>query len=63
MGAFNRPANHFELISNYADYMELMNESAENIDGTLPFSQAMIALWREKEKDPNGIADSFISSM
>lgn len=58
MVAFNRPANHFELISNYADYMELMNESAENIDGTLPFSQAMIDLWREKEKDPNGIADS-----
>lgn len=40
MVAFSRPANHFELISNYADYMELMNESAENIDGTLPFSQA-----------------------
>ena len=58
MVAFNRPANHFGVVSNYADYMELMNESAENIDGTLPFSQAMIDLWREKEKDPNGIADS-----
>ena len=58
MVAFNRPANHFGVVSNYADYMELINESAENIDGTLPFSQAMIDLWREKEKDPNGIADS-----
>ncbi len=59
MLAFNKPQHKIGLISNYADYMELMNESAENIDlPSLPFSQAMIDLWREKSKDPNGIADS-----
>lgn len=54
----NKPQNYLNLVSNYADYMEILNESAENIDIALPFSQAMIDLWREKEKDPNGIADS-----
>lgn len=57
--AINAPANKFKLVSNYADYMEIMNEAAENIGNEdLPFSQTMIDLWREKSKDPNGIADS-----
>jgi len=59
MFAFQEPENYLGAISNYADYMEFMNESAENIgDSKLPFSQSMIDLWREKEKNPNGIADS-----
>ncbi len=58
MMALNEPARKFEVISNYADYMSIINESAANVDATLPFSQAMIDLWREKEKDPNGISDS-----
>ena len=58
MLALNEPASKFEVISNYADYMSIINESADNIGATAPFSQAMIDLWREKEKDPNGIADS-----
>lgn len=56
--ALNTPANKFRLVSNYADYMEIMNESAENIGNAAIFSQAMIDLWREKSRDPNGIADS-----
>src|SRR5690606_36144377 len=52
--SLNQPQNHRDLIANYADYMSLMNESAENIDVALPFSQAMIDLWREKEQDPHG---------
>jgi len=56
--SLNKPQNYVDLVSNYADYMSLINESAENIDVALPFSQAMIDLWREKEQDPNGIADS-----
>lgn len=57
--AVNAPANKFKLVSDYADYMEIMNEAAENIGNSkLPFSQTMIDLWREKSKDPNGIADS-----
>ena len=58
MLALNEPASKFEVISNYADYMSIINESADNIGATAPFSQAMIDLWREKEKDPNGISDS-----
>lgn len=56
--AINAPANKFRLVSDYADYMEIMNESAENLGNSSVFSQAMIDLWREKSKDPNGIADS-----
>ena len=56
--SINEPANHFELVSNYADYMELMNESAENIGSNRPYSQAMIDLWREKSKYPNEISES-----
>ncbi|MDR1720104.1 MAG: TonB-dependent receptor [Dysgonamonadaceae bacterium] len=56
--AVNKPQHTIDVISNYADYMEIMNESAENIDIALPFSQSMIDLWREKAKDPNGIAES-----
>jgi len=56
--SLNKPQNTVGIISNYADYMMLMNESAENIDVALPFSQGMIDLWREKEKDPNGISES-----
>ena len=56
--AINTPANKFRVVSDYADYMEIMNESAENIGNSPIFSQAMIDLWREKSKDPNGIADS-----
>lgn len=58
MMAVNEPAGKFQVISNYADYMTIMNESAENVDAALPFSQAMIDLWREKEKDPDGISES-----
>ncbi len=56
--AINEPANKFKLVSNYADYMEIINESAENIGSKAIFSQSMIDLWREKEKDPYGIAES-----
>lgn len=58
MMAVNEPANKFKVVSDYADYMSFMNESAENVDAVLPFSQAMIDLWREKSKDPDGISES-----
>jgi len=56
--AVNTPQNYLGVVSNYADYMSLINESAENVDVALPFSQAMIDLWREKEKVPHGISES-----
>ena len=56
--AINAPATSFRIVSDYADYMSIMNESAQNVGAANIFSQAMIDLWREKSKDPNGIADS-----
>ena len=56
--AANTPMNTYEAVSDYADYMSIMNESAENINATAPFSSAMIQLWREKSKKPNEISES-----
>lgn len=58
MFSLNTPADVYHEISNYADYMSVMNEAAENLGQSDLFSQAMIDLWREKERDPYGIADS-----
>lgn len=58
MWTYQEPSNHFDVISDYADYMEFMNESAINVDKAPLFSQTMIDLWREKSKDPHGISDS-----
>ena len=58
MAAYQEPEHYFRIISNYADYMELINESAYNVGKANVFSQTMIDTWREKETDPYGIADS-----
>lgn len=58
IAALNTPMNTYKAVSNYADYMSIMNESAENIGATLPFSQEMINLWREKSLKPNEISES-----
>lgn len=50
-----RPSNTINTVSNYANYMELMNEGYKNGDpnATAIFSQEMIDLWRANEgKDP-----------
>lgn len=53
--SYAQPTRIIDLISNYADYMEWINESAVNIGQKGNFSQATIDLWREKSKDPNGV--------
>jgi len=53
MAAYQEPEHYFDVISNYADYMEIMNESAWQVDKSNIFSQTMIDIWREKELDPN----------
>ena len=58
MAAYQEPEHYFDVISNYADYMEIMNESAWQVDKSNIFSQTMIDIWREKELDPNGTAPS-----
>lgn len=50
-----QPSNTIETVSNYANYMELINEGYRNgaPNATPIFSQEMIDLWRENEgKDP-----------
>lgn len=39
-----------KTVSNYAKYMELMNEAATNIGESAPFSDITINQWREAEK-------------
>lgn len=56
--SYNTPSNFVRMVSNYADYMELINESAENIGQSTVYSDATINKWREAEKNPNGIAES-----
>ena len=56
--SFNSPMRVPKLVNNYADYMELMNESYTNLGRSPAFTDATINLWREKEKDPYGKADS-----
>ena len=53
--SFNKPTRLIESINNYAEYMVLMNESAENTGFKPIFSQGTIDLWTEKSKDPNGV--------
>lgn len=46
-----RPTHLISTVSNYADYMELVNEGFRNSDPNVSptFSQAMIDLWRQNE--------------
>ena len=46
-------ANKMDIVSNYADYMELVNEGLRNSGQALPFSQAKIDEWRNAgDSDP-----------
>lgn len=56
--SMQRPTNLIDQMTNYADYMELINESHTNIGQPSHFSQATIDLWREKEKNPNGLNEN-----
>lgn len=41
----------FNLITNYADYMEYMNEGMRNSNKPIQFSDPIIKTWREHEND------------
>lgn len=53
--SFAKPTNVIDLVSNYANYMDWINESFANVGQNKHFSQNTIDLWREKAKDPNGL--------
>jgi len=53
--SYAQPTNLIDQVTDYADYMEWLNESFENIGQPNHFAQSTIDLWREKSKDPNGL--------
>ncbi|KAA6344424.1 TonB-dependent receptor SusC [termite gut metagenome] len=59
--SYAQPTNLVELVSDYADYMELMNESLTNIGQTINFNQTTIDLWREKTQQPNAISEGNVA--
>nr|WP_239060683.1 TonB-dependent receptor [Bacteroides sp. 519] len=56
--SYNTPARLNRMVSNYADYMEFINEASENAEQAQVFSQTTIDAWRNAEKNPNGISES-----
>ena len=44
--------NKLKLVSDYADYMDLVNETATNIGNVPIYSQPNIDLWRAAKQDP-----------
>ena len=52
------PTNLLDAVTNYADYMTLMNESATNLGGSGDFAQSTIDAWRAAGKDPNGVNEN-----
>ena len=54
-GILQMPYSKMHFVSDYATYMELMNEACDNVGTTRLFSQSNIDLWREKSLDPNGL--------
>lgn len=56
--SYDEPFKIIHTIANYADYMELMNESSRNIGGGDIFSSITIQKWRDAEQHPNDYAES-----
>lgn len=56
--SLNTPARLIRQVSNYADYMEIMNEAAAGSGQAALYSQSTIDQWRAAEKNPNGISES-----
>ena len=56
--SFDSPTRLVKFVSNYADYMEFMNESAESVGAASIYAQSTIDKWRAAEKNPKGIAAS-----
>ncbi|MDE5711704.1 MAG: SusC/RagA family TonB-linked outer membrane protein, partial [Bacteroides sp.] len=53
--SYAQPTNLIDFVNNYADYMELINESFTNIGQPAHFNQSTIDTWREKSLRPNEV--------
>ncbi len=56
--ALNTPAKVIRQVSNYADYMEMINEAYTNNDQPAKFSEATIKEWREASANPNAVNEN-----
>ena len=56
--SFNSPMHKLSFMTDYADYMEMINESLTNIGQAENFLPSTIDTWRNARNDPDGIADS-----
>jgi TonB-linked SusC/RagA family outer membrane protein len=56
-----KASSSFELMSDYADYMEMWNRSqvVSNPAASLKYRQADIDAWRDAAKNPNAISSTF----
>lgn len=52
--SINTPSKLVKFMSNYGDYMELVNIAGDNFGSGHTYSDATIEKWRAAEKDPNG---------
>lgn len=53
--SFARPVGLYDIVSNYGDYMEYMNEGFEQLNQAPNFGQEIIDKWRAAEANPNAI--------
>ena len=56
--SYNEPFKIVHTISDYVQYMKLMNESSNNLGNSDIFSRSSIDLWEAAKADPNGISAS-----
>ena len=56
--SFNSPMNKISFVTDYADYMEIINESMENVGQTPNFLQSTIDTWRAAKAAPKALAES-----
>ena len=54
----NKPSNLIKMVTNSADYFELMNESCVNVGQPVIFSKKTIDEFREAAKNPNALHSS-----
>lgn len=56
--SINSPSKLIRFMSNYADYMSIVNEACENIGTAGKYPESVIQQWRDAEANPNGLAES-----
>ncbi|MDR2627782.1 MAG: TonB-dependent receptor [Dysgonamonadaceae bacterium] len=54
-GIVQNPYNRLSFVSDYARYMELVNEACDNVSTTRIFSETNIERWRAASLDPTGL--------